>query len=124
MVSRSASAAKLETVSDWVQLGAIVVPVVGSLFLWLSSRRQTDKTGEAEFRDDYLARLRELESRADAKDSTINQLRQEVSDLKDEIRRLKELAADQAAHITVLTDWGINAPGGPPRTPPHWRQVQ
>ena len=123
--------AEVEAVNPWWSLVAPLVALVGSVLIYRASRKDTDKNGEGGFRDDLLQRIEqqdrrivELERRVEERDRKISELQTDIGQMQADLRHQRDVNADQLAHITVLTDWGINAPGGPPRTPPHWRQVQ
>lgn len=91
-------------------------PVIGLAIAgggWLLTRRGQDKTGADAFRDDLLERIAQLEKKAEASDAKAVTTQTRLDRLQTENDRLWH-------RLAVITEWGINAPGSPPRVPPEW----
>lgn len=101
---------------------ALIGTVIVAGATYFASRGKDDNDDErADFVTNLLARITTLETRDDERDVTEKDQQLQLTSLGDEVRKLRALTEDQAAHIIVLTQWGTWAEGPVPRNPPPWR---
>lgn len=102
MATPAQVADEVDALSPWLSLAGPLAGVVGAYFLWRSSKRGQDKTGESGFRADLMKRIDQLEvgQRKDAE--TIEKQEQRIDELLTDNRQLREKVFSLERRIAVF----------------------